>query len=574
MTLKNRDLMQTAPRARRWLWATIGAGALTAAAAVGQAILLARAIGAAFLDGADLRAILPLLAGFTGLALLRAGLIWAGEVSGQRLAGLVKLALRDRLASHVLALGPGYTAGERSGELAATLVDGVETLDEYMSQYLPQTTLAAVAPLIVLAAALPLDWLSGLILALTAPLIPLFMWLIGSHAQEQTTRRWRDLRLMSAHMLDMLQGLPTLKLFGRSREQVEQVAAMSRRFGGVTMEVLRVAFLSSLALELLASLSTAILALEIGLRLIAGQLAFVPALAVLILAPEFYLQLRALGQRHHAGMAGREALARIAEILATPAPAAPERPVPAPAGGAIEISGLHFAYAAGARPALRGLDLTVEAGESVALAGPNGAGKSTLARLLLGFARPDAGAIRVGGVPLESIAPEEWRRKVAWVSQHPMLFAGSVAENLRLARPEASDAELERAARAANAHGFIVALPQGYRTQLGADGARLSGGQRQRLAIARALLKDAPFVIFDEATAHLDAESEAAVRAGLRRLLQGRTALILSHSPAMIADADRAVVLNEGRIVARWAPDSGPAPRQGRAELLEPAGAG
>lgn len=557
-----RKLLPFDRRAALWLRLAIGAGVLGAAAAVGQALLLAGAIGAVFLHGADLAEVAAPLGGFAGLALLRAGLLWAGEAWGQRLANRVKAALRDRLVAHLLALGPAYVEGERSGELAAA-VDGVEALDEYLSQYLPQVTLAAAAPLIVLVAVLPLDPLSGLILLLTGPLVPLFMWLIGTHASALVAQRYGELGWMSAHLLDMLQGLPTLKLFGRSRERIAEVAAVSARFGDLTLEVLRVAFLSAMALELIASLSTAVLAVAIGLRLVAGELAFAPALAVLILAPEFYLPLRQLGQRRHAAMAGEEALGRITAILSIPPPSLVHSSTPPglPTDGPIVFANVHYAYAGGSRPALHGVDLRVEAGETVVLSGPNGAGKSTMARLLLGFARPDAGTLSVGGVDLGALEPGAWRRQVAWVGQSPTLFAGSVAANLRLARPGATDAELEAAARAAGAHTFIAALPHGYATPIGAGGARLSGGQRQRLAVARALLKDAPFVVLDEPSAHLDLASEAALQAGLRRLLAGRTALILTHSPALLAGATRVVRLEGGRVVEDR-------PQQGRLEPI------
>ncbi|NTW00562.1 MAG: thiol reductant ABC exporter subunit CydC, partial [Oscillochloris sp.] len=313
----------------------------------------------------------------------------------------------------------------------------------------------------------------------------------------------------------------------------------------------------ALALERIARLRTAVLAVEISQRLLHGRMEFVPALTVLILAPEFYMPLRLLGQRHHAAMAGKEALGRIRAILEnagdrksrTKDGSSKAAPCPLPSVTYLRIRNLSYAYEDGARPALCELDLDLPTGRTVALAGPNGAGKSTLAWLLLGFLTPDAGEISRGSERLSDLAPAEWRRQVAWVNQHPVLFAGSVAENLRLARPEASDAELEQAARVAGAHTFITALPQGYQTTIGAGGARLSGGQRQRLAIARALLKDAPLVIFDEATAHLDPQSEAEVQAGLRELLRGRTTLMITHSPQVLANADLVVTLEHGRVV-------------------------
>lgn len=529
---------------RPWLWVTIALGALTAVVAVGQALLLSRVIAQVFLGGADLADVQALLLGLVALALLRAALSWAGEMTGQRLASLVKQALRERVLAHLVALGPTFVRGERSGELAHTTLGGVEALDEYLSQYLPQVTLAALMPLIVLVFVLPFDPLSGLVLMLTAPLIPLFLWLIGSLAKELTARQWVDMSRMSAHFLDTLQGLTTLKLFGRSRERLKEVATISAQFGDVTMQVLRIAFLSAFALELIASLSTAIIAVEIGLRLLYGRMAFEPALTILILAPEFYLPLRLLGQRHHAGMAGKEALGRIEAILATPVavPPSPMRQT-LPTHGDLELKGVSFAYDHGARPVLHQFDLRLPAGQTVALVGPSGVGKSSVAALLMGFVQPDEGSISVGGIPLAAVDLVAWRQQVAWVSQHPALFYGSVAENLRLARPNASDEALEVAARAAGAHAFITALPQGYATPIGEGGTRLSGGQRQRLALARALLKDAPFVILDEPTSHLDPASELEIRTALRELLRGRTALIITHSASLLAEVDHVVQL-------------------------------
>ncbi|WP_216361474.1 thiol reductant ABC exporter subunit CydD [Candidatus Chloroploca asiatica] len=546
---------------RPWLWVTIALGALTAVVAVGQAVLLSRVIAQVFLGGADLADVQALLLGLVALALLRAALSWAGEMTGQRLASLVKQALRERVLTHLVALGPTFVRGERSGELANTTLGGVEALDEYLSQYLPQVTLAALMPLIVLVFVLPFDPLSGLVLMLTAPLIPLFLWLIGSLAKELTARQWVDMSRMSAHFLDTLQGLTTLKLFGRSRERLKEVATISAQFGDVTMQVLRIAFLSAFALELIASLSTAIIAVEIGLRLLYGRMAFEPALTILILAPEFYLPLRLLGQRHHAGMAGKEALGRIEAILATPVavPPSPMRQA-LPTNGDLELKGVSFAYDHGARPVLHQFDLRLPAGQTVALVGPSGVGKSSVAALLMGFVQPDEGSISVGGVPLTEVDLGAWRQQVAWVSQHPALFYGSVAENLRLARPDASDEALEVAARAAGAHAFITALPQGYATPIGEGGTRLSGGQRQHLALARALLKDAPFVILDEPTSHLDPASELEVRTALRELLRGRTALIITHSASLLAEVDHVVQLeplgNKETMVAQGSPSA------------------
>jgi ATP-binding cassette subfamily C protein CydD len=392
-----------------------------------------------------------------------------------------------------------------------------------------------------------------LVLLLTAPLIPIFMVLIGNAADALTRRQWTSLSRMSAHFLDVLQGLATLRLFGRSREQLRTIAAISDQFRQATMGVLRVAFLSALVLEMVSTISTAVVAVQIGLRLLYGHLSFDQGFFVLLLAPEFYLPLRMLGTRFHAGMAGVAAAQRIFEVLEVPALVPPASGKVAgkdlPSRFDIRFSDVHYAYEEGRRPALCGLSFHVDHGEKVALVGPSGAGKSTVAYLLLRFLEPDRGAIAVGSRPLPDLAPPIWREQVAWVPQDPYLFHGTVAENIRMARPAASPDEVAWAARQAHAEAFIEALPRSYDTVIGERGARLSGGEAQRLALARAFLKDAPLLILDEATANLDPEIEDLVRESMERLLQGRTALIIAHRLATVQRADRILAMAEGRIV-------------------------
>jgi ATP-binding cassette subfamily C protein CydD len=491
--------------------------------------------------------------------------MWAGEVTANRVAGQVKHDLRERFFAHILELGPAYTRGERSGELVNTAVEGIEALDAYFSQYRPQLALAALVPLTIFAVILPLDVTSALVLLLTAPLMPLFMWLIGSLADQLTRRQWVSLSRMSAHFLDTLQGLTTLKLLGRSREQAGVIDRISRRFGQTTLGVLRVTFLSALTLELLSTLSTAVVAVEIGLRLLYGRLEFEPALFILILAPEFYLPLRLLGTRFHAGMAGAAAAKRIFEVLDTavdgrrqtvdgkhlvsspefpPVPFTPpdfHQPFP------IHFDQVHYTY--GERPALNGVSFTLAAAQKVALVGPSGAGKSTVAHLLLCFIEPTAGHIMLSDTPLATIDLSTWRAQLAWVPQNPYLFQGTVTDNIRLARPDAALDEVLTAAQLAHADSFIRALPQGYNTPIGERGIRLSGGQTQRLALARAFLKNAPFLILDEATANLDPTHERDIQASMARLLEGRTALIIAHRLQTVAAADHILVLDKGQIV-------------------------
>lgn len=550
-----------------------GVGVLT----VAQASALSRVIDRVFLGGRSLDDVSVLLAFLLGIILLRACLTWGGEVAANAIAVRVKTGLRRALLQRFLALGPAYTREERTGELVNAAVGGIEDLDAYFSQYLPGLVLAALVPLTVLVFVFPVDPLSGVVLLLTAPLIPVFMILIGSAAQALTRRQWGALSRMSAYFLDVLQGLTALKTLGRSRVQTEVIADVSERFRQTTMSVLRVTFLSALVLEMVSTLSTAVVAVEVGLRLLYGRLPFEQAFLVLLLAPEFYLPLRLLGTRFHAGMSGVAAAKRLFEILEVPAEElgpqanaespmtmAPLESPPAPRPSSIDhrhwsadvnpprldirLEDLHFSYP-DERPALKGVTFRIPVGCKVALVGPSGGGKSTLASLLLRFIRPTQGAIFVGDQPVDEIPPAEWRSLVAWVPQNPFLFNDTVAANIRLARPEASLGEVVRAAEQAHAHEFIQDLPQGYDTRVGERGVRLSGGQAQRIALARAFLKDAPLVILDEATANLDPEHEDRLGESLARLLEGRTALIIAHRLNTARMSDRIIVLDQGQVV-------------------------
>jgi len=543
----------------------VGLGWLAGVVLVIQAWYLSQVINGVFLEGSTLGQVRSLLLILLLLSLARAGLSWGSEVSANRVASQAKTDIRGRLSAHLLTLGPAYAHGERSGELTNTVVEGVEALDAYFSQYLPQLALAALVPLTVLIFVFRLDLLSGLVLLLTAPLIPIFMVLVGNLAEVLTRRQWTSLSRMSAHFLDVLQGLTTLKLLGRSRDQMQTIAQISDRFRQTTLGVLRVAFLSALVMEMVATLSTAVVAVEIGLRLLYGRMAFEEAFFILLLAPEFYLPLRQLSARFHDSMPGVAAAQRIFEILGVKAEGEDKdedevqvnvnvkAKVEAEADFRLNLNlnfnNIHYAYDDGERPALKGLSLQIASGQRVALVGPSGAGKSTVAYLLLRFIEPDQGVITVDDVPLGHVPVQAWRTQVAWVPENLYLFHTSVAENIRLARPEASLDEVIWAAQQAHAHDFIQALPQGYDTLVGERGARLSGGQAQRIALARAFLKDAPLLILDEATANLDPEEETRIQESMGRLMQGRTVLVIAHRLPTVYRADQILVMQGGRVV-------------------------
>jgi ATP-binding cassette subfamily C protein CydCD len=542
-----------------------GAGLLT----ILQACWLSKVVSGVFLEGQNLSDAGAYLAFLFLVIVLRAWATWGSEVAAGSVALQVKTSLRGKLYQHLLGLGPEYTRGEQTGELINTAIEGIESLDNYFSQYLPQQVLAALVPLTILFFIFPLDLLSGFILLLTAPLIPVFMILIGNLANSLTKKQWQSLSRMSAYFLDVLQGLTTLKILGHSREQIKVIASVSERFRETTMQVLRVAFLSSLALELIATLSTAIVAVEIGLRLLyytPGNsllgIRFEQAFFILLLAPEFYLPLRMLGTRFHAGMAGVTAAGRIFEILAQPAgvssqdvssQAAPAddaqgNPVKIAIPPAVKFSQVRFTYPDG-RLALDGLSFDLPAGKITALVGASGSGKSTIAQLLLRFLELKEGNIYIEHRSLQDLPRQEWLAKIAWVPQNPYLFNQTVAANIRLGKASADMQAVIATAKQAGAHPFITALPDGYDTLIGERGTRLSAGEAQRIALARAFLKDAPVVILDEASANLDPRTEAHLFSGFQQLMQGRTVLVIAHRLATVLGSDRILVLEKGRLV-------------------------
>lgn len=584
------------PRARRRTIASVACGTLAGALAVAFFVLLGTAVDAVFVGGRTLAGLRNLLAGLAALALARAGASWLGEASAHAAAGDVKIAVRDGLVRALLRRGPRGASAERTGELVNTLVGGVESVEAYVGQYLPQAALAATVPLLVLATVFAIDPLSALVLAVTGPLIPLFTWLVGGTARERTRRQFVTLSRLSARFLDAVQALPVLRAFGRADAEADAIARASERFRAVTMSALRVAFVSALTLELLAAIGVAVIAVEVGLRLLYARMTFRDAFTVLLLAPEFYRPLRNLGAAFHAGLAGREALARVREIEGpetpddTPGPVPEPRPRPEAIGTAraeaihppappppyptavrpprshpngapgsppaIVLRRLVFSYSGAARPAVAGIDLEIPPGRTLALVGPSGSGKSTVARLLLRFLDPDAGEILADGVPLSGMDADEWRRAVAWVPQQPHLFHGTVRDNLRLARPEAGEGAIAEALERAHAGAFVRSLPLGLDTPVGERGQRLSGGEAQRIALARAFLKDAPLLVLDEPTAHLDPGHEAAIRESMAELRRGRTVLLIAHRLTTVADADVLAVLSGGRIIEVGTPDA------------------
>jgi len=524
--------------------ASVVIGIAAAALAIAQAWLLAVVVAGAFLRHeslADLRAsILALVA----VVAARAALAWATEKAAHRASAGAKSQLRVALVERVARLGPGGTGPTKAGSLAQLATTGVDALDDYFSRYVPQLFLAVIVPLAVIVVIAGADWLSALIIALTVPLIPLFMGLIGSSTSERTARRAAVLDRLAGHFVDVVEGLPTLRVFRRARVQAVAIAKVTAQYRTTTMATLRLAFLSSLALELLATVSVALVAVVIGLRLLSGHLGFQVGLFVLVLAPEAYLPMRRLGEAYHSSADGIAASGAIFDILERPVTSRGARvDIPAPATSALDVRDLEIMYPGRRVPAVSGLSLRVEPGEVVALVGPSGAGKSSTIAAILGLVEPTFGEVAFGGADLRALDPDAWRRTLAWVPQRPHLFAGTLDDNVRLGSPAASDAEVRDALAAARLDHVVARLPRGLETRLGDDGMGLSIGERQRVALARAYLRDAPVLLLDEPTASLDGQTEHEVLSAVLELIEGRTVLLVAHRPALVAIADRVVEL-------------------------------
>lgn len=520
-----------------------------------QAQLLADIVSRAYLDHAGLHALLPVSEDLLGVLMGRALMTGLGETWSLNLATQTQITLRERLFSQVLRSGPLALSSLKTGTLVTTAVQGIDDLEIFLARYLPQMVVTALIPAVIVIRVISRDWISGGILLVTVPLIPFFMILIGRQSEGKNQRQWDALTRLNGHFLNILQGLDTLKLFGQSRSQSKGIVQASDQFRVATMATLRIAFLSGLVLELLASLSMAFIAVAIGLRLIAGAIPFDTAFMILVLIPEFYIPWRALGAKFHDGLKGLTAAKEIFDILDTPLWASHSgvRTLPDPGPWTLHFEHVGFTYPHRTLAALDDVTFTIMPGERLALVGPSGSGKSTLISLLLGLG-PYRGAIRIGSQELMQLSLAWWRRQITWVTQHPYLFDATIRDNLLLVRPDASPEDLERALAKAYALEYVRSLPKGLDTAIGPEGSRLSGGQRQRLALARAFLQDTPLIIFDEPTQSLDLATEKAFVAALDALSEGRTTITVAHRLVTIAKADRVIFLQSGRIVQTGSP--------------------
>lgn len=538
-------LMREGRRARGALYGSIALGLVAAVVVIIQAVLLAHLVNAISFRHIRVAPQMPWIVGLAVLFLFRAGLTYAAEVLASQACLKIKTGLRAAMLEKLFARGP--SAGADSAKTSTVLLDGVETLDPYFARYLPQMILCVAVPLAILALVFPLDWISGCVLVVAGPLIPLFMVFVGYRAEATNQRQWEKLLQLGTHFLDVLQGLTTLKLFGRARDEIRIIARISDDYRRTTMEGLRIAFLTSAVLEFFASLAIALVAVLFGARLLHGHFTFYPAFLVLLLAPEFFFPLRGLSMYYHARMSAIASAKQIFAILDEPVPARGTAPLPAAAHIGLACEDVSFSYQG--RPVIQDFTADFPAGKTTAIVGISGAGKTTLSRLLLGFLVPQAGRILVNGQDLAGIEPESWWQALGWVPQNPQLFHGNVEDNLTMGRPGLALSALRKATIHAQAYNFIDALPGKFGAMVGDGGANLSGGEVQRIALARAYAHRARVLILDEATANLDKQTQTAVLEAMSALGHDQTVIVIAHRLAVAARADQILVLAEGRLV-------------------------
>ncbi len=543
------ELAARVPGLRRVAVVAVSVGALSAVLVVVQAVALAHVVSRSLLDHAPLGTVVPAIVVAALAVLVRAALHGAGDLSAHGAADRVVGRLRAQLLRHALTLGPAWLAGERPGELSLTATRGLRSLHTYFARYLPQAAAAAVIPAVLLVWVATQDWLSFVVVIALVIAVPLTMIFFGREATRRSERQWRRLGSLAGRFLQLVEGLPTLRAFVREEQGRREVAAATEGVRSATMRTLRVAFLSALAMDMIAGFGVGFVAMVLGLRLLWGELSLQTAMAVLLVAPEIFIPLRRAGAEFHASTEGQAAAARVLEVLGTPMPSgtAPDGsgpPVPArPAVGTLAMDAVRVEYEHRGRPALVSFSLQVDPGARVALTGPSGSGKSTVLSTLLRFVEPDAGTLSIGGRTSAEQTAAEWRSHFSWLPQRPHLFNATMADNLRLGAPDAPDDDLLAVLGAVGLSELMANLAGGLQTPLGHDGLTLSSGERQRVALARALLCPAPILLLDEPTASLDPPTVTRLAPALEPWLGGRTVVVAAHEPVLLPRFDTVVAL-------------------------------
>ncbi len=528
---------------------TISLGIMVSLATISSTKLLAIIVNSVFLEKKILQQVLNLILLFAIVASAKSILMWLKTYFSFKISENIKNHLREILSSALFDKGPSNLSNEKSGEISNILTEGINKLEAYFSSYLPQVLFSTIIPILIIAFVFPIDWISGLVLFVTAPLIPLFMILIGKRAENLSKRQWKTLNFLSSHFFDVMQGLTTLKLFGKSKFQTKKISEISEEFRQTTIGVLKVAFLSALALELLSTISIAMVAVEIGIRLIFDKVEFVDGFFVLLIAPEFYLPLRQLGSSFHAGIDGVTASKSIFAVL--------DENTKNINGNVvcnwdedftIEMRNLSFSYD-GKTNVIDNLNIKINSGSKIAIVGESGAGKSTFFNLLLKFIYPNSGEILFNNQKISDLTKQSWYSGITYLSQKPYLFYRTIEENLKISNENATEQEIRQAIEFANLTEFVNSLPNGINTIIGEKGINLSSGQIQRIAIARAFLKKSRLILLDEPTANLDAEIEDELQSKINKLSENKTVITIAHRLNTVISADFIFVFEKGKIV-------------------------
>ncbi|MGC8627647.1 MAG: thiol reductant ABC exporter subunit CydD [Acidimicrobiales bacterium] len=577
-------LARELPAVRVSLVVSVALGLLSTAAIVAQAVALAHLLASAMPGASPVgRAQWYVLLG-TGFG-VRALSGLAGEIVAEVGSSQAKADIRYRLVMAALEGAPaaqGEGATWASADIATLAGRGLDALDAYISRCLPDFVLAVAAPLALLFTVGTLDWVSALVMAIAVVLFPVFGNLVGRATMTLAVQRWEQVQRLGRQVADVFQGLPVLRAFGRSASQREAIAKVSAALSRSSSRALRVAFLSGLVLDTLGSVAVALVAVPLGLRLLDGSVSLPAALAVLVVAPEVFLPMRRASAQFHESTEGLAAAGQAMALIGTSASTPSEeagakrhleaslhRPVPDPRSSDVALRKVSVVLPGHPGPLLEHVDLTVRPGEKVVLLGPSGSGKSTVLLVLLGFVAPSSGAVLIGGEDLAQLDRAAWRRRLAYLPEQPALLAASLADNLRLANPEASDAQLIEALARVGASHLLDAWPDGLQERLGDGGRKVSAGELQRIALARVTLRPASLYLLDEPTVHLDSDAEEKALEGLGTALEGASALVVSHRPAVARLADRVVAVEAGRLaelvtagrhaLASWGPALPPA---------------
>ncbi len=549
--LFDRRIFRLAEGMNRSMAVTTLAGLISSGTNIAMLFLVSMLI-AGVINGSPLTSLAPVIGGMILLFLVRGGAEALRDISAQRTADLMKLSVRSRVYEHLLHLGPAYTEHRSSGSIAATIADGVDTLEQYVGFFIPCLILCFIVPAVLfIAFTLLLDLPVALILLVFVPLVPFSVALSYKLSWNEKLDIWRDYHDLSSYYAESLQGLTTLKMFGLSRDRAGRIHQKAERLKDTYIKALKIFFGVHYVCDVVPYLGYGLALLYACIQYTAGRFGIEGVMTVLLVGPVFYEHVIALSQHFHNSLYGKRALDTLEQIMnEVPVVTGPHTPVTLqrnPPPGVV-FDDVSFSYESG-REVLKECSFTIQSRETVALVGASGVGKSTVIDLLFRFHNPDRGSIRLGDLAIDTIPLPDLRRQFSLVSQETYLFYDTIKNNLLIGNPQASMDEIVAAAQAAHIHEWITGLPDGYDTIVGERGTRLSGGEKQRIAIARAILKDAPVLLLDEPTSSIDAGSEQLIQRALDVLCADRTVLVIAHRLSTIRRTDRILVMEEGRII-------------------------